>query len=239
MLVKCGCSSALLLTVSSLVRPVATVLIVRGCLTISSHLLAGTCHAKVRLMNDSAGKAVKQAYPGMAVTVSGWKELPNAGDEVLSGPEGDVKKALANRIRKAEIEVSLADMEAINAQRISDRRKETEEGEEVEASEAISGPKELRLIIKGDVSGSVEALEGALQGIGNSDAVAKIVSTGVGDVTESDVNMAKTAGGMSFILHSQTSHYLFCCVKRNDCSFLRQYSACCRTRRLFKHSPDI
>jgi translation initiation factor IF-2 len=143
-------------------------------------------------MNDSAGAPVKEAYPGMAVTVSGWKELPNAGDEVLTGSEADVKKALANRRRKAGVEATLVDMEAINMQRIEERRKEedTEEVHEVE-----SGPKELRLVIKGDVSGSVEAIEGALQGIGNKDAVVKIVSSGVGDVSESDVMMAKAVEG--------------------------------------------
>lgn len=182
----------------NLFRPVATVLILRGRLTVASHLIAGTSHAKVRLMSDSAGITVKEAYPGMAVTVSGWKELPNAGDEVLSGSETDVKKALANRIRKAEVEATLVDMEAINSQRILERKQE--EGGEADADatrEEKAGPKELRLVIKGDVSGSVEAVEGALQGIGNKEAVVKIVSSGVGDVTESDVMMAKAVDGGS------------------------------------------
>lgn len=183
-------------------RPVATVLILRGCLTPSTHLLAGTSHAKVRLMHDSSGKAVKSAYPGMAVTVSGWKELPNAGEEVLSGSEGDAKKALGNRRRKKEVEIELVDLEAINSARIAERKKgevgETEEsGGGVEGEEGEEeGPKELRLVIKGDVSGSVEALIGALQDIGNKDATVKIVSSGVGNVSESDVMMAKAAEGM-------------------------------------------
>jgi translation initiation factor IF-2 len=181
-------------------RPVATVLIVRGCLTIASHVIAGTCHGKVRIMSDSAGAPVKAAYPGMAVAVSGWRELPNAGDEVLTGSEADVKKAFANRQRKAEVEASLVDMEAINTQRIEERRKEEdEEGATDEVQAVESGPKELRLVIKGDVSGSVEAIEGALQGIGNKDAVVKIVSTGVGNVSESDVMMAQTAEGLFYL----------------------------------------
>ena len=147
-------------------------------------------------MNDSTGAPVLEAYPGMAVTVSGWKELPNAGDEVLSGSEADVKKALANRQRKAEIEATLVDMEVINTQRMEDRRREDGVGQEG-IEKVKSGPRELRLVIKGDVSGSVEALEGALQDIGNKDAVVKIVSTGVGDVSESDVMMAKAAQGQS------------------------------------------
>lgn len=156
-------------------------------------------------MNDSSGKPVKAAYPGMAVTVSGWKELPDAGDEVLTGTEAEVKKALANRLRKAEMESSLVDLEAINEQRRSEREREREreereraaaEGEEAEEMKPESvGPKELRLIIKGDVSGSVEAVKGAIEGIGNDIARVKVVSTGVGDVAESDVLRAKTAEG--------------------------------------------
>lgn len=152
-------------------------------------------------MNDSAGKAVKVAHPGMAVTVSGWKTLPNAGDEVLEGPESDIKKAVANRQRKAELEASLGDVEAINSSRKQEReRRELEAELGAEAAkelkqEEATGPKELRLIIKADVSGSAEAVVGALQGMGNHHAMTKIVSSGVGEVTESDIMMAQTAGG--------------------------------------------
>ncbi|KAG6832679.1 hypothetical protein H0H92_012251 [Tricholoma furcatifolium] len=180
--------------------PVATVLVLRGCLQIGSHIISGLSHAKVRVMNDSTGATVKAAYPGMAVTVSGWKTLPKAGDEVLEGTEAEVKKAIANRERKAEIEASLVDVEAINTSRRQERERrelELEMGENLEETktEVEQGPKELRLIIKADVSGSAEAVEGALQGIGNKEAVTRIVSSGVGDVSESDVMMAKAVGG--------------------------------------------
>lgn len=186
----------LTVTVQPIYRPVATVLILRGCLNPAVHLLAGTSHAKVRLMTDSSGANVRSAYPGMAVTVSGWKDLPKAGDEVLSASEADVKKALINRQRKVEVEAALVDVEAINAQRISDRvKKEAEGTTDIDKKEITGGPKELRLVIKGDVSGSVEAVVGALEGIGNKDAVVKVVSTGVGDVSEGDVMMAKAIEG--------------------------------------------
>lgn len=164
-------------------------------------------------MTDSYGKVVKVATPGMAVTVSGWKTLPKAGDNVIEGAETDVKKALANRVRQGEIEASLSDVDAINETRRSER-------ELREAAAALAaknkgrpthftknqpppvqeptGPKELRLIIKADVSGSAEAVEGALQGIGNKIAMSKIIQTGVGDVTETDVMLAKTANGEIF-----------------------------------------
>ena len=133
----------------------------------------------------------------MAVTVSGWKELPNAGDEVLTGTESDIKKALANRARKAEMESALADLQAINEQRRTEREKREaeEEQDKPKTDSQPEGPKELRLVIKGDVSGSVEAVVNALEVIGNDVARTKIIATGVGDVTESDVMRAKAAEG--------------------------------------------
>ena len=176
-------------------RPVATVLLLRGSLKPGAHLVAGTTHAKVRVMTDSTGSPVKIAGPGMAVTVSGWKELPGAGDEVLEGSEQDVKKAVANRQRKAEEQAMMTDIDAINAQRRVDR--EQRESEEDDRDQVIVStsekPPELRIIIKGDVSGSVEALTSALQCIGYENARAKIVFTGVGEITESDILLAKTS----------------------------------------------
>lgn len=154
-------------------------------------------------MLDSSDKLVKAAYPGMAVTVTGWKSLPNAGDEVLQGTEANVKKAIVNRERKAELEGTMGDLEAINDQRRLERdRREVEAAEEA-SSESVDhhragqeqGPKELRLVVKGDVSGSVEAVVDALQCIGNKEACVKIISSGVGDVTESDVFRAQVAQG--------------------------------------------
>ncbi|EPT06081.1 hypothetical protein FOMPIDRAFT_1110050 [Fomitopsis schrenkii] len=184
--------------------PVATVLVLRGCLKPTDHIIAGLANGKVRLLHDSHGKPVKVATPAMAVTVSGWKELPNAGDEVLKGSESDIKKALANRERQADLEATLGDLEVLNEQRRLDRDQKEKDAAAAEAGEEVveqgskkeDGPKELRLIIKADVSGSAEAVAGALQGIGNDVAHTKIISTGVGDVTESDVMRAKTAGAM-------------------------------------------
>jgi translation initiation factor IF-2 len=156
-------------------------------------------------MQDSNGASVKAASPGMAVIVSGWKSLPNAGDEVLQGTELELKKAIANRQRKADIEASLLDIEAINNNRLQERERRQAEAEAETAGEVAevkstaedtaAGPKELRLIIKADVSGSAEAVEGALQGIGNHLAVTKVISSGVGDISESDVMMAKAVNG--------------------------------------------
>jgi translation initiation factor IF-2 len=159
-------------------------------------------------MHDSNGTVVKTASPGMAVTVSGWKSLPDAGDEVLQGTESEIKRAIVNRQRKADIQAALLDVEAINSSRQQerDRRQAELEAEAAEAAgqetvtvkpkdEEPTGPKELRLLIKADVSGSAEAVEGALQGIGNHLAVTKVISSSVGPIMESDVMMAKAIGG--------------------------------------------
>ena len=169
-------------------------------LTPSSHIISGTTHAKVRHMKDASGSTVKAAGPGSAVVVSGWKELPSVGDEVLQGKEADIKRAVENRKRKLELESTISDAEAINVARHQERERRAQEAcEEVEHTATIvnsdTGPKELRLVIKGDVSGSIEALSAAVQGIGNKLAITKVVSTGVGEVTESDVLRAKAAEG--------------------------------------------
>ncbi|KAF7322589.1 Translation initiation factor IF-2 [Mycena chlorophos] len=183
--------------------PIATVLVLRGCLEMGSHIICGLHTAKVRLMQDSNGQVLDYAYPGTAVIVSGWKTLPDAGDEVIEGSESDVKRALANRRRKQDTAVAMADVEVINASRQLERERRAIEvaAEKAKEKEVVvvkqeepSGPKELRLWIKADVSGSAEAVEGALEGIGNHLAVSKVVGTGVGDVTETDVFTAKAIG---------------------------------------------
>ncbi|KIY43612.1 initiation factor 2 [Fistulina hepatica ATCC 64428] len=181
---------------------VTTVLVVRGCLKPGAHLICGTHYAKVRLMQDPNGVGVRAAYPGMAITVSGWKTLPNAGDEVLQGTESDVKKAISNREHQAALTASLEGVEALNEVRRADKeRRDLEQNMEeykiraMDREAAENEPKELCLIIKADVSGSAEAVAGALQGIGNHLATSKVVSSGVGSVTESDIEKAQVIGG--------------------------------------------
>lgn len=128
---------------------------------------------------------------------------------MLQGKEVDVKRAVANRLRKVSFETTLADAEAINASRRVDRE-EREKQAEASIPQARAqpiaqpsklkedGPKELRLVIKGDVSGSIEALAAAVESIGNKHAITKVLSIGVGSVTESDVMFAKASQGLLF-----------------------------------------
>ncbi|CAO1616131.1 unnamed protein product [Parajaminaea phylloscopi] len=96
----------------------ATVLVTRGTLSTGTHLVCGNTWARVRQMVDSNGKNVKSASPGEAVLVSGWKDLPVAGDEVLSAnKEDEVKKAVANRNANAERIRMMREAEAVNEAR--------------------------------------------------------------------------------------------------------------------------
>lgn len=206
------------------ISPVATVLLLRGELTVGSHLISGTVPCRVRSLTSSNGQNVKSIPPGTAASVSGWKELPSAGDQVLQAKEEDIKRALVNRKRNADIEKLVEDVEAINEKRREERerreqeleeaKKKLEKGElvmlsktglrEAENADEENGKKELRLVIKADVSGSAEAVAGALEGIGNMKAGTKIISYGVGAVTEGDVTLAKAIGGMD-LLHRNRS----------------------------------
>ena len=158
-------------------------------------------------MNDSNGKVVRVALPGMAVTVSGWKILPKAGDIVLDGSENDIKKAIVNRAKMQELEALHQDVDAINSRRQQHRDLRTSGEDEAPLAPVSSGPQELKLIIKADVSGSAEAVKDALHGIGNDIVRAQVIYTGVGEITESDVMMAKASDGM-YTLTTFTSQRL-------------------------------
>ena len=196
--------------------PVATVLMTRGTLSPGTPLLAGTSSCSTRRLLSPSLQSITSATPGTPVLVTGWKSLPAAGEEILAGSEADIKKACANRERKLDRESALGDVEAINAARQADKEREEKEREiafktkrgnhaptsVIEDCSVLGEAKRkyLRIVVKGDVSGSVEALIGVVKDIGNHSAGVKVVSTGVGDVSDSDVMMAKAADGMSMSL---------------------------------------
>ena len=194
--------------------------------------MAGTTWAKVRQMQDSSGRPLKSAGPGTPVSLTGWKDLPTAGDVLLQAPSEDTaKRAISNRLRDVERRKMLADIESINEKRAAQRLRAERDEEmlermkkegrsdaelaayhrEIERRDAKGeaavggdgdagaggGRKLLNLVIKADVSGTVEAVVGSLEGIGNKEAGVKIVGTGVGEVGESDVHMAEATGGTS------------------------------------------
>ncbi len=157
--------------------PVATVLVQRGTLRVGDSVVTGDAYGRVRAMLDEDGRAVDVAAPARPVQVLGLTSVPDAGDNFLVVPEDRVARQIAERrearernalFARARKRVSLEDLPQLLATR-----------------------NELNLILKGDVSGSVEALEDALLKIDVGDEVSlRVIDRGVGAITQNDVNLA-------------------------------------------------
>ena len=158
---------------------VATVLIQSGTLHVGDAIVAGTAYGRVRAMMDENGDKVDEAYPSRPVQVQGLSSVPRAGDTFIVTDDDRTARQIAEKREAAERNALLA--KARKRISLEDFTKALEDGK-VES---------LNLIIKGDVSGAVEALEEALLKIEVDDSVQlRIIHRGVGAVTESDVNLA-------------------------------------------------
>ncbi|MBF6173910.1 translation initiation factor IF-2 [Nocardia blacklockiae] len=163
--------------------PVATVLVQRGTLRVGDSIVAGDAYGRVRRMVDEHGEDVEEALPSRPVQVIGFTSVPGAGDNLLVVDEDRIARQIADR-RSARKRNALA---ARSRKRIS--------LEDLDA--ALKETSELNLIIKGDNSGTVEALEEALLGIEISDEVRlRVIDRGVGGVTETNVNLASASNAI-------------------------------------------
>lgn len=187
---------------------VATVLVKRGTLRPGDIIVAGRSWAKIRTLRNEADVLVDEAKPGTPVLVDGWREQPSAGSEVLQAPtEQRAKSAVAIRLEKVETKKLSQDMEAINeARRVESERRQkeldavkkdqTSSAEEDSATESSkSGPKGVPFLVKADVSGSAEALVNSVAALGNNEVFANILRSGVGPISEFDVQHAAVAKG--------------------------------------------
>ncbi|WP_025157051.1 translation initiation factor IF-2 [Leifsonia aquatica] len=158
---------------------VATVLIQSGTLRVGDAIVAGTAYGRVRAMADENGEPVFEAAPSRPVQVQGLSSVPRAGDTFLVTEEDRTARQIAEKREAAERNAQLA--KARKRISLEDFTRALEEGK-VEA---------LNLIIKGDVSGAVEALEESLMKIEVDDSVSlRILHRGVGAITESDIDLA-------------------------------------------------
>jgi translation initiation factor IF-2 len=158
---------------------VATVLIQSGTLRVGDAIVAGTAYGRVRAMIDENGEPVEEAYPSRPVQVQGLNSVPRAGDVFIVTEEDRTARQIAEKREAAERNAQLA--KARKRISLEDFTRALEEGK-VES---------LNLIIKGDVSGAVEALEESLLKIEVDDSVQlRIIHRGVGAITESDINLA-------------------------------------------------
>jgi translation initiation factor IF-2 len=165
--------------------PVVTVLVQRGTLRVGDALVAGVHHGRVRAMLDWAGQRLKEAGPGQPVEVLGFSGVPEAGEAV---------RAVENERRARQLaQERLTRQKAEALARRSRRRVSLEEVLELARSGRVQ---ELNLVVKADVAGSLEALEDEIAKLPQSEVAVQIVHSGVGGVTESDVNLASASNGL-------------------------------------------
>ncbi len=159
--------------------PVATVLVQGGTLHPGDIIVAGSEWGRVRALIDDHGQTVSEAAPSMPVEVLGFQAAPEAGDRFA---------VVETEARAREI----ADYRARQKREKSVARQTTARGSlaEMMSQRQSAGLKEFPLVIKGDVQGSVEAIIGALDALGTSEVVARIIHSGVGGITESDLTLA-------------------------------------------------
>jgi translation initiation factor IF-2 len=164
--------------------PVATVLVQRGTLHVGDSIVAGDAFGRVRAMLNENGEAVDEAGPSRPVQVLGFTSVPGAGDNFLVVPEDRVARQIAEQRQARERFAELA--KGRGRMTLEDVLERIQQGE----------LNQLNLILKGDVSGSVEALEDALLNIevGNENEVSlRIIGRGVGAITENDINLARAS----------------------------------------------
>ncbi|KAJ4326884.1 translation initiation factor IF-2 [Fusarium piperis] len=185
---------------------VASVLVKRGTLRLGDYIVAGKTWAKVRGLRNEAGADIPEAPPGTPVQVLGWRDLPEAGEQVLQAPdESKAKTAVEYRQEMAEREESsqqLAEQEHRHREKVAaEEAAAAAEAEGIEADPTKSEPGIIfqNFIVKADVAGSVEAVCGTVQELGSNEVQSKILRSSVGLISEYDVDHA--AASKSIIIN--------------------------------------
>ena len=155
-------------------------LVETGTLKVGDHLVAGPNYAKVKALFNERNVRVDSAGPGTPVSMLGFSDAPSAGDPLVAFNTEDAAKDLANKRQQLMREQGIRTTKHITLDEIGRRL-------------AVGNFKELNLIVKGDVNGSVEALSDSLLNLGNSEVLVKVIHRGVGQITESDVLLASAS----------------------------------------------
>ncbi|MBD5559649.1 MAG: translation initiation factor IF-2 [Clostridia bacterium] len=161
---------------------VATVLVQNGTLKTGDMIIAGTAYGKVRAMVDDRGRTVKAALPSQPVEVIGFSEVPVAGD-ILHATDGALSRRVAEE-RKANQKAEM--LKKVTQVSLDDLFTQIAEGQ----------IKELNLVVKADVQGSVEAVRQSLEKLSNDEVHVRTIHTGVGAITETDVMLASAANAI-------------------------------------------
>lgn len=163
--------------------PVATVLIQKGTLKVGDIILAGTACGKVRAMQDYKGRRIKKASPGTPVEILGLSEVPEAGDLFYVVKDEKLARQI---VEKRQEKKRLSESAGPDKVTLEDLFKQIQEGK----------VKELNLVVKADVQGSVEALIQALSKLSTDEVRINIIHSGVGAVTETDVMLASASNAL-------------------------------------------
>ncbi len=160
-----------------------TVLIQSGTLKNGDVFVCGLEHGRVRAMFDDRGERVEQATPSIPVEVQGFSGVPQAGDEFVVLENERMAKQVAQMRQQKQREAAMAKLSKVTLEKLYERFQE-------------GMVKELNLILKADVQGSIEALTQALTELGNKDIKVSIIHTGAGDITETDIMLASASNAI-------------------------------------------
>ena len=164
--------------------PVATVLVQKGTLKVGDFVSAGASHGKVRAMIDDKGRRVKEAGPSTPVEILGLSDVPSAGEVIISHDNDKTAKSFAETYLAQNKEKKLEETKAKMS--LDDLFTQIQAG----------NLKELNLIVKADVQGSVEAVKQSLMKLSNEEVVVKCIHGGVGAINESDVSLASASSAI-------------------------------------------
>ncbi|MDY5023012.1 MAG: translation initiation factor IF-2 [Blautia sp.] len=164
--------------------PVATILVQKGTLHVGDFIAAGACSGKVRAMMDDKGRRVKEAGPSTPVEILGLGDVPNAGEILMSFDSDKEAKNFAGAFVSE------------NKNRLLEETKGKLSLDNLFDQIQASDLKELPLIVKADVQGSVEAVKQSLTKLSNEEVIVKVIHGGVGAINESDVSLAATSNAI-------------------------------------------
>ena len=164
--------------------PVATILVQKGTLHVGDPIAAGACHGKVRAMMDDKGRRVKEAGPSTPVEILGLSDVPNAGEIFMAMEnEKEARNFAETFIREGR-------------ERLLEETKSRMSLDDLFSQIQAGNLKELNVIVKADVQGSVEAVKQSLLKLSNEEVIVKIIHGGVGAINESDVILASTSNAI-------------------------------------------
>ncbi|WP_277221701.1 translation initiation factor IF-2 [Peptoniphilus vaginalis] len=163
--------------------PMATILIKNGTLRFGDAVVSGTCSGRIRAMEDDKGKRVKKAGPSMPVVILGLNDVPNAGDTIYAVNDDKTAKAIADKNKEISREKRLSQTTKISLDNLFEKISE----EDV---------KELNIVVKADVKGSVEALNQSLLKLSTDEVKISVIHSGVGGINESDVTLASASNAI-------------------------------------------